>query len=152
MHLDIRGQNFTLTPFLLEHVERRVRCALARFDGRVARVVVRVADVTSPEAGADKRCRITVRMRPVGEIVAEDAGPDLYAAIDVAAKRIRRSVRREVERLRGWTGTPPRASKTIRRPTQDWVARSGAPGSQGAGDGQRPAAADVGDSDGRSGR
>ena len=100
MHLDIRGQNFTLTPSLLEHVERRLHSALARFDGRVTRVAVRVADVNGPRGGVDKRCRIAVRVRPAGEIVVEGTCPDLYAAIDVAADRIGRSVQREVERLR----------------------------------------------------
>ncbi len=107
MHLDIRGQNITLTPALLERVERRVQFAVGRFDGRVTRVSVRVADVNGPRGGVDKRCRIAVRVRPMGEIVVEDTHPDLYAAIDGAADRIGRSVQREIERLRdGATMTP----------------------------------------------
>jgi ribosomal subunit interface protein len=108
VHLDIRGLNLSLTPYLLEHVERRLRFALARFDGRVTRVAVRVSDVTGAGGGVDKRCRIAVRLRPVGEIIVEDAGADLYAAIDVAAERIGRSVRHEVERLREGARILPR--------------------------------------------
>ena len=119
MHLDIRGQNFTLTPSLLEHVERRVQFSLARFDGRVTRVAVRVTDVNGPRGGVDKRCRIAVRVRPAGEIVVEDTCPDLYAAIDGAADRIGRSVQREVERLRDGAPMPPRAPRAIRRAVRD---------------------------------
>lgn len=115
MHLDIRGLNLSLTPCLLEHVERRLRFALGRFDGRVTRVAVRV----SAGGGVDKRCRIAVRLRPVGEIIVEDAGADLYAAIDVAAERIGRSVRHEVERLREGARIPPRLSRTIGRLARD---------------------------------
>ena len=119
MHLDIRGQNFPLTPSLLEHVERRLQFALARFDGRVTRVAVRVADVNGPRGGVDKRCRIAVRVRPAGEIVVEDTCPDLYAAIDGAADRIGRSVQREVERLRDGVPMPAAAPRTTRRAAWD---------------------------------
>jgi len=119
VHLDIRGQNIPLTPSLLEHVERRLQFALARFDGRVTRVTVRVADLNGPRGGVDKRCRIAVRVRPAGEIAVEDTCPDLYAAIDVAADRIGRSVQRKVERLRDGVPMPPRAPRTTRRAARD---------------------------------
>ena len=119
MHLDIRGQNLTLTPSLLEHIEWRLRFALGRFDGRVTRVAVRVADVNGPRGGVDKRCRIAVRVRPAGEIVVEDTCPDLYAAIDAAAGRIGRSVQREIERLQDGASIPPRAPRTTRQAARD---------------------------------
>jgi putative sigma-54 modulation protein len=119
MRLDIRGQNFTLTPSLLEHVDRRLRFVLAPSDGRVTRAAVRLGDVNGPRRGVDKRCRIAVRLRHLGEIVVEATSPDLYAAIDVAAERIGGSVRREVERLRDGNPTPPRAPRTIRSAARD---------------------------------
>ena len=106
MHLEIRGQNIVLTPALLERVERRVQFAVGRFDGRVTRVSVRVADVNGPRGGIDKRCRIAVRVRPAGEIVVEDTHPDLYKSLRVAVRSRDRSAGSLEESPRTLPGSP----------------------------------------------
>ena len=99
MQLDIRGQRLALTPALLDHVARRIRFALGRFDGRVRRVTVRVGDVDGPRSGVDKRCqlRVDVAGRPV---TIEELDADLYAAIDRAAERAGRAAQRTLARVR----------------------------------------------------
>ena len=87
MQLDIRGRNLRLTPALLDHVERRMRLAVARLAAGPARVAVRVEE---EKGGAGKRCRIHVEV--AGRALSiEEVDPDLYAAIDRAAVRAGRA-------------------------------------------------------------
>jgi putative sigma-54 modulation protein len=98
MRVDVRSRDIEVTAALREHVERRVRFALGRFDGQVQRVTARLVDDNGPRGGADKRCRLDVRVRAAGPVIVDDRDPDLYAAIDRAADRIGRAVARVVQR------------------------------------------------------
>jgi ribosomal subunit interface protein len=99
MRLDIRGRHLALTPAIHEHVKRRMRFALGRFDGGVRRVTVRVADVNGPRGGVDKRCH--VHLAVAGRAVTiEELDRDLYVAIDRAAERVGRAADRALARLR----------------------------------------------------
>ena len=99
MQLDIRGRRLALTPAMVDHVARRIRFALGRFDGRVRRVTARIGDVNGPRGGIDKRCRLHVDLggRPV---TIDELDADLYAAVDRAAERAGRAVQRTLARLR----------------------------------------------------
>jgi ribosomal subunit interface protein len=99
MRLDIRGRHLRLTLALQQHVTRRLRFALGRFDGSLRRVVVRVSDVNGPRGGVDKVCRVhlDVAGRP---ITIDERDQDLYAAIDRAAERAGRATERTLSRLR----------------------------------------------------
>jgi ribosome-associated translation inhibitor RaiA len=62
------------------------------------RVTVRLDDVNSDRGGIDKRCSIVVALRRHGVEIAEAIDTDLYAAINEAATRARRSVIRTAKR------------------------------------------------------
>lgn len=98
MRVDVRSRDIEVTTTLREHVERRLRFALGRFDGQVHRVTARLADDNGPRGGTDKRCRLDVRVRAAGSVIVDDRDPDLYAAIDRAADRIGRAVARVLQR------------------------------------------------------
>jgi ribosome-associated translation inhibitor RaiA len=83
-----------------EHVRRRLGFALDRFSPRLLAVAVRVDDLNGPRGGSDKLCRIRVRLRGTNEVLAEDRSPDVFAALDRAADRVRFAVARAVERMR----------------------------------------------------
>jgi len=100
MRIDIQGQGFRLTAALLDHTERRLRFALTRTSDRIKRVVVRLGDANGPRGGEDKFCKIEVVLEDAPAVLIEDAGADLYAAIDRAAERAGRNVAKRVERLR----------------------------------------------------
>jgi ribosome-associated translation inhibitor RaiA len=104
MRLDVRGQ--TLTPALLDHVERRLGFALSRFGHRIRRVAVRLGGLSGPRGGADQRCRVVVTLRPSGTVVVEDTAPDVSTAIDRGADRAQRAVARATARAREMRDSP----------------------------------------------
>ena len=100
MRIDIQALGFPLTVPLLEHTERRLRCALTRTSARIERVVVRLGNTNRPRGGENKFCRIQVYLEHALPVLIEDSGDDLYALIDRAAERAGRNVTRDVDRLR----------------------------------------------------
>ena len=77
---------------LPEHIERRLRFALARFGNRVERVVVFLKDLNGPKGGIDKVCRILAKVRGCGVTLAAVIDSDWIAAVDRATTRIDASV------------------------------------------------------------
>jgi len=100
MLMEIHGVNYNLDEELKRYIERRLEFALGRFQPRIERITVRMADVNGPRGGADKRCRITVALIPRGEVMVEDIDHDPFVLASRVAKRIRRAVRRLLERRR----------------------------------------------------
>lgn len=113
MRLEFVGRRHVeLTAALRTYVERRLRFALGRFGGRIARVTVRFWDVNGHRGGVDKRCRLDVTVRPLGKVVVEDTAAQFHAAVDRAAERAARAIRRAVEQEREWREGPIR-SRTV---------------------------------------
>jgi ribosome-associated translation inhibitor RaiA len=77
-----------------------VESALGPFSKWVLKATVRLEDVNADRGGDDKRCSIVVAMRRHGAVIAEATNFDLYSAVDEAASRIRRSVKRATKRHR----------------------------------------------------
>lgn len=98
MLIDTRTRGFTLTDGILTHVETRLETALGPFARQVQKVMVRLDDINADRGGNDKRCQVSVALRRRGVVVTEALHEDLYAAIDAAAARARRSVSRELKR------------------------------------------------------
>jgi ribosomal subunit interface protein len=102
MRIRLRGLGFETTPAIEEHTERRLRFAVGRFSDRIEDVTVRFEDVNGPRGGVDMACRVVARLRPGGAVRVEEREADLYSAIDRAADRIGRALRRELSRRRTW--------------------------------------------------
>jgi putative sigma-54 modulation protein len=85
---------------LVHHVERRLCFALSRFSGRIRRVDVFLADENGPRGGIDKTCRIVVRLRDGGDVIAEVSDVDWEIAVDRATTRIGHTTGRELARQR----------------------------------------------------
>ena len=98
MLIDTRAMGFALTDAILRHVEARVESALGPFSRWVRKATVRLEDVNADRGGVDKRCRIVVAIRGQRMEFAEAMNADLYTAVDEAASRIRRSVKRVTKR------------------------------------------------------
>ena len=105
-----RSMGFSLTDSIRRHVESRVASALAPVARSVITVIARLDDVNAHRGGVDKRCRLVALVRRHGTVVAEATDADLYAAVDGAAGRIRRSAIRAVRRH------VPRERKDPQRP------------------------------------
>ena len=94
MLIDTRAIGFALTDALAGHVSFRLRVALAPFASRVLKVTVRLEDVNASRGGVDKRCTVVAAPRRGGVVIAEATHENLYVAVDEAATRIRRLVKR----------------------------------------------------------
>ncbi len=97
MLIDTRAMDFRPTDAILRHVEYRVETALGPLARYVLKVTARLDDLNAGRGGIDKRCRLAVALRRHGIVVAQALDVDLYAAIDVAARRARRSVLRTLK-------------------------------------------------------
>lgn len=91
------------TPYpatLPDHIERRLRFALARLGDRVERVIVILQDNNGPKGGVDKECRILAKAQGCGAIMATVADSEWTAAVDRATTRIGHTLSRKIGRLR----------------------------------------------------
>ena len=98
MQIDIQSRGFSLTNSLSGYSQKRINFAMACISGHVKRVAMRLSDVNGPRGGADKSCRIHVAMSGMPDVVLEDREVDMYAAIDRAVDRAKRTVARKVDR------------------------------------------------------
>ncbi len=98
MSLTIVDRSGVLSGELRELAERRLLFALSRFDSKVQRVSVVVADTNGPRGGVDKSCRIAVKLRRSGEVTVTDQDADIATCIARAAERVGRAVSRAIER------------------------------------------------------
>lgn len=101
MHLEIALLSFANSEPLRRHIRRRVAQAVGRFDRRVARVAVRLADENGPRGGVDQRCGIEVHLHHGPMIRLRETCEDAYSAVDRAAARLRRALSRQMDRRRG---------------------------------------------------
>jgi ribosome-associated translation inhibitor RaiA len=85
---------------LPDHIERRLRFALAKFDSRIQKVIVFLHDQNGPRGGIDKVCRILVKTRGCGAVIAAVVDTDWILAVDRATTRIGHTVGRHIEKLR----------------------------------------------------
>lgn len=98
---DLHASGVEIEQSLREHIERRLTFALSRFGSRVLRTVVYLTDNNGPKGGIDKSCLIVVRLRGLGEVIAEVVDTDWPVTVDRATTRIGHSVSRDLERQRG---------------------------------------------------
>ena len=98
MRIDIQTRGFALTDSIRNHCERRMRFALGPTSGHLTGIAIRLADVNGPKGGADKRCMIKATIPGAPTIVVGQEEPNLYAAIDLAADRMARTLSRRLQR------------------------------------------------------
>lgn len=102
VEVGMSSDQFSLTPSLLQHIERRIRLAFSDIEYGVASVVVHVRHrdgrLNDSQSRNSKACRITVTL-PGGfrKLVVRELRDDMYAAINAA---ISRSAGRTAELLR----------------------------------------------------
>lgn len=97
---ELKDKGLSRPKDLPDHIERRLRFALSRFDGRIQKVLVFLQDQNGPKGGIDKVCRVLVKTRDCGAVVAAVVDSDWMVAVDRATTRIGHAVARHIERLR----------------------------------------------------
>lgn len=100
MQMHVRAVNFQMSDALGEHAERRLHAALDRFEPKIGRVDLRLTDDHGPRHGTMMHCCIEANLNGFGNVLVEQDAPDLFEAIDRAAGRLKRTVRRCINRRR----------------------------------------------------
>ena len=81
-------------------MEERVRFALTRFEDRIQRISMWVADVNGPKGGINKHCRLQVVLTGNTDVFIEDAQSNVYVAINRTTERAVRALVRKLGRKR----------------------------------------------------
>jgi putative sigma-54 modulation protein len=97
---ELHANGIEVDSELKEHADRRLSFALSRFGSRILKTTMYLTDNNGPKGGVDKNCLIVVRLRGLGEVVAEVVDTDWPVAIDRATTRIGHNVGRSFERKR----------------------------------------------------
>lgn len=97
---ELHANGIEVDSELKEHADRRLSFALSRFGSRILKTTVYLTDNNGPKGGVDKNCLIVVRLRGLGEVVAEVVDTDWIVAVDRATTRIGHNVGRAFERRR----------------------------------------------------
>jgi ribosome-associated translation inhibitor RaiA len=114
----VRSPAAPLSPELRSTAENRVRRAVQRFARRIRQISIWLDDVNGPRGGIDRTCRIQVHLIPAGVATVEARGPSVYAAVALAADRVKNAVNRTLKRRR----TKARFPKARRRGERDRAA------------------------------
>lgn len=81
----------TSSEAIEEFVREQLDRTIARFQERLTRIEVHLADVNASKSGpADKRCRLEARPAGRDPLLAEASADDMYDAISEAADKLER--------------------------------------------------------------
>lgn len=100
MEVQMVAKEFSLTPSMQHHLQKRLGFAFSHARSRVARIVVRLRDLNGPRGGADKLCQVSVVMPGRPQVVVCEVREDMYHAIDSAIKRAAYRAMRLIRRQR----------------------------------------------------
>ena len=100
MNVQINSLNMQHSSALRDHVVAQLERSLRSVRDRITRIVVRFHDDNGPRGGTDKRCTVEVRLAGVEPLLAEQRHADVFRAAAGAVTRVRRAVRRRIERNR----------------------------------------------------
>lgn len=108
MFLEVKGFGLEVTDRLADFCRERLMEPLTRiYDREGARLEIELSDTNGPKGGLDKRCRITFEMPYTRSITVVEESADIFQAVDLAAHRFVRVVKR----YKGWKLTRPRFPK-----------------------------------------
>jgi ribosomal subunit interface protein len=114
MEIVVRGRNVEVPEHYRQHVEDKVG-QLERFDGKlkILRIDVELFHEKNPRQSAACQ-RVEITLRGKGPVVrAEAAGPDFYAALDMACGKLDNRLRRAADRRRVHHGRRTPASVRV---------------------------------------
>jgi hypothetical protein len=104
----------------------RLRLALGRLHGLVARVKVRLDDINGPAGGVDKRCSVEILVRGSGPVAVSATARSWQDSVEAAASRIRQRVVLQLQRAT-LVAHQPMASVPVRARVVAPVAGAGTP-------------------------
>jgi ribosomal subunit interface protein len=87
MQIHVVSNEFSMTPFLREYLERRLQSAFSPVHRKMVNIAVRLRDLNGPRGGCDMLCQVSVKMQGKPEVVVKEVQENMYNAIDRAVKR-----------------------------------------------------------------
>ena len=122
MKLIVQGKQMRVGESLRRYAQEHVLKPLRRFyDNEAAELRVEVG-IDNRNRGESKQCHLTFRMPGARTIQIEETTPDVYGALDVAADRLVRVAKKELEKMRRPKG------RHKEHPLATVVAEGGVPG------------------------
>jgi putative sigma-54 modulation protein len=101
MKLSIHAQHLTVPPSLPAFLEKHVTRPLARiFDDAAAELSIHLDDARSRRGGVDQQCRMSFRIPGTRTIHVESTDDDVHKALLDAVERLKRLVKREIDKMR----------------------------------------------------
>jgi ribosomal subunit interface protein len=125
MQIHIQGAGLDVSDRLRAYVEYRMFAAASRFDGRDARLNVRL-EPAARGARARYRCLATMDLSPERSVRASASSDLLHAAVDRAAERLSQRAERRVAAATPRTERSRSAPVPLRGPVGEtgWESRS----------------------------
>lgn len=98
MHIHVKG--LVRASRLRAIAANKLNVTLARFSHVVQEVTVRMHDINGPDRrGADKLCRVVLRLKDNSFVVIEDLGANMLEVIDRVTDRLHHTVSKQLSRL-----------------------------------------------------
>jgi hypothetical protein len=99
MHVLITARKVSLNRPLGALIRKQLKERLQRFGAAIVAAEVRLSDRNGRRGGADKRCRIAVRLARGGAVVREEVRADPRVALAHALSRVESAIRRDLRTL-----------------------------------------------------
>lgn len=100
MRFDVRCLHLDNSEHVDQHARERLTAALSHFKSRVERVDVCLEDLHGVKHGVERCCTVRITLASASDVLIQHVHADIYHAIDEAAKRVKRTVRRRINRRR----------------------------------------------------
>ncbi len=97
VNLTVHWKKLSASAPAQEHLARRLSFALGRFSDRVRGIRAVISDQNGVRGGVDKACRLQARTK-LGLVQVVEVDSDVYAAMDLASERLRRTLARLFDR------------------------------------------------------
>ena len=100
MDIQIRVKGLPRAAKLRVFAAHKLQVALARFSHVVQGVSLRMNDINGPDrGGADKLCRVVLRLKDNTFLVIEELGANMMEVIDRATNRLHQNLSRQLAKL-----------------------------------------------------
>lgn len=100
MRFDVRCVHLDNSEHVDRHAREKLTAALGNYAHRIERIDLLVEDVHGTKHGIERRCVVRVVIQGAADALVQHVDPDIYHAIDEAARRVKRTVRRRINRRR----------------------------------------------------
>ncbi len=100
MDVEVRATNFGLEAGVKDYIQRRMQMSLDRFEGRLGRVEVTLTNLHGRNHMKELQCRVLAWISRAQNVIIAQTDEDMITAVDLAAERTKRTVRRQINRRR----------------------------------------------------